>query len=99
MTKFGDLAYRVNPECSAPDRYIYICNLFFKSTSRLCCIPMIMFIYHQEISTKEACYCYPSLSLFISWAVCEYIQSTHWLATGYIIDQTWKDRSLEMSMS
>ena len=33
----------------------------------------------------------------MSWAVCEYIQSTHWLATGYVIDQTWKDRSLAMS--
>ena len=35
--------------------------------------------------------------IFISWAVCEYIQSTDWLATGYVIDQTWKDRSLAMS--
>ena len=23
--------------------------------------------------------------LFISWVVCDYIQSTHWLATGYVI--------------
>ena len=27
------------------------------------------------------------------------VKSTHWLATGYIIDQTWKDPSLEKSMS
>ena len=26
-------------------------------------------------------------------------KSTHWLATSYVIDQTWKDRSLEMSTS
>ena len=26
-------------------------------------------------------------------------KSTHWLATGYIIDQTWKERSLEKSTS
>ena len=53
----------------------------------------------QMSYTKDASYCYSSLSLIISWAVCEYIQSTHWLATGYVIDQTWKDRSLEMSTS
>ena len=33
MTKFGDLAYKVNPDGSALDRYIDICNLFFKSNS------------------------------------------------------------------
>ena len=38
-----------------------------------------------------------------TWVACEYIQSTHWLATGYLIGQAWKDRSskkssLEMNM-
>ena len=42
MTKFGDWAYRVNPECSALDRYIDICNLFFKSNSLTWCIFMII---------------------------------------------------------
>ena len=38
-----------------------------------------------------------------TWVACEYIQSTHWLATGYLIGQAWKSRSskktsLEMNM-
>ena len=38
-----------------------------------------------------------------TWVACEYIQSTHWLATGYLIDQegkNWssKKSSLEMNM-
>ena len=32
-----------------------------------------------------------------SWVACEYIQSTHWLATGYLIDQAWKNRSSKKS--
>ena len=28
---------------------------------------------------------------------CEYIQSTDWLATGYLIGQTWKNRSSKKS--
>src|SRR3954462_6810861 len=28
-----------------------------------------------------------------TWVACEYIQSTHWLATGYLIGQAWKNRS------
>ena len=27
-----------------------------------------------------------------TWVACEYIQSTHWLATRYFIGQTWKNR-------
>ena len=27
-----------------------------------------------------------------TWVACEYIQSTHWLATGYFIGQAWKNR-------
>ena len=42
MTKFGDLAYRVNPDGSALGRYIDICNLFFKSNSLTWCIFMII---------------------------------------------------------
>src|SRR6266566_6337029 len=26
-----------------------------------------------------------------TWVACEYIQSTHWLATGYLIGQAWKN--------
>ena len=26
-----------------------------------------------------------------TWVACEYIQSTHWLATGYFIGQAWKN--------
>ena len=32
-----------------------------------------------------------------TWVACEYIQSTHWLATGYLIDQAWKNRSSRKS--
>ena len=32
-----------------------------------------------------------------TWVACEYIQSTHWLATGYLIDQALKNRSLRKS--
>ena len=32
-----------------------------------------------------------------TWVACEYIQSTHWLATGYLVDQAWKDRSSNKS--
>ena len=42
MTKFGDLAYRVNPVCSTLVRYVDICNLFFKSNSLAWCIYMII---------------------------------------------------------
>ena len=27
-----------------------------------------------------------------TWVACEYIQSTHWLATGYFIAKAWKNR-------
>ena len=27
-----------------------------------------------------------------TWVACEYIQNTHWLATGYFIGQAWKNR-------
>ena len=32
-----------------------------------------------------------------TWVACEYIQSTHWLATGYLIGQAWKNRSSNKS--
>ena len=32
-----------------------------------------------------------------TWVACEYIQSTHWLATGYLIGQAWKNRSSKKS--
>ena len=32
-----------------------------------------------------------------TWVACEYIQSTHWLATGYFIGQAWKNRSSKKS--
>ena len=32
-----------------------------------------------------------------TWVACEYIQSTHWLATGYLIDQAWENRSSKKS--
>ena len=32
-----------------------------------------------------------------TWVVCEYIQSTHWLAIGYLIDQAWKNQSSKKS--
>ena len=42
MTKVGDLAYRVNLDGSALNRYVDICNLFFKSNSLTWCIFMII---------------------------------------------------------
>ena len=36
-------------------------------------------------------------ALFQSWVACEYIQGTHWLATGYLIGQAWKNRSSKKS--
>ena len=30
-----------------------------------------------------------------TWVACEYIQSTHWLATSYLIVQAWKSRNLK----
>src|SRR3954470_24785816 len=36
-------------------------------------------------------------SLNQTWVACEYIQSTHWLATGYLIGQAWKNQSSEKS--
>ena len=32
-----------------------------------------------------------------TWVACEYIQSTHWLATAYLIGQAWKNRSSKKS--
>ena len=32
-----------------------------------------------------------------TWVACEYIQSTHWLATSYLIDQAWENRSSKKS--
>jgi len=32
-----------------------------------------------------------------TWVACEYIQSTHWLATGYLIGQAWKSRIMAKS--
>ena len=32
-----------------------------------------------------------------TWVACEYIQSTHWLATGYLIGQAWKNKSSKKS--
>src|SRR4051812_25596703 len=29
---------------------------------------------------------------FLSWVACEYVQCTHWFATGYLISQAWKSR-------
>ena len=34
-----------------------------------------------------------------TWVACEYIQSTHWLATGYLIGQAWKNRSSKKNTS
>ena len=42
MSKFGDLAYRLNPECSTLSGYVDICNMFFKSNSLAWCIYMII---------------------------------------------------------
>ena len=35
--------------------------------------------------------------VFKTRVACEYIQSTHWLATGYLIGQAWKNMSSKKS--
>ena len=54
-------------------------------------------------STTKLAFCknLPMSCIVVSWAktwvACEYIQSTHWLATGYLIGQAWKNRSSKKS--
>ena len=49
-------------------------------------------------STQKLAFCknLPISCIVVSWTktwvACEYIQSTHWLATGYFIGQAWKNR-------
>src|SRR3954468_24467629 len=42
---------------------------------------------------KKITYVMHCCALNQTWVACEYIQSTHWLATGYLIGQAWKNRS------
>ena len=85
MTKFGHLASRLNPDGSALNRYIDICNLLLWLPSTLWCIS-IQVIDHAHFQEKPAfrkgCILMlvhvPLLPCSTSWDVCEYIKSTHW---------------------
>src|SRR3954468_12269433 len=61
-------------------------------------LPVIEHVIALKISfPQKFTYIMHYCSLNQTWVACEYIQSTHWLATGYLIGQAWKNQNLEKS--
>ena len=75
--------------------YVHICNL--SSWSLEFSWFMSYKLLNMSLHSKLAfCKNLPISCIVVSWTktwvACEYIQSTHWLATGYFIGQAWKNR-------
>ena len=80
--------------------YVDICNLSSWLLEFSWC--MSYKLLNMSLHSKLAfCKNLPISCIVVSWTktwvACEYIQSTHWLATGYLIDQAWKNRSSKKS--
>ena len=74
--------------------YVDICNLFPWLLEFSWCMPYKLL--NMSLHSKLAfCKNLPISCIVVSWTktwvACEYIQSTHWLATGYFIGQAWKN--------
>src|SRR3954462_13759325 len=58
----------------------------------------LLHMLHSKLAFRKnlpiSCIMFPGTK---TWVACEYIQSTHWLATGYLIGQAWKNRSSKKS--
>ena len=75
--------------------YVDICNLSSWLLEFSWCISYKLL--NMSLHSKLAfCKNLPISCIVVSWTktwvACEYIQSTHWLATGYFIGQAWKNR-------
>ena len=75
--------------------YVDICNLSSWLLEFSWC--MSYKLLNMSLHSKLAfCKNLPISCIVVSWTktwvACEYIQSTHWLATGYFIGQAWKSR-------
>ena len=74
--------------------YVDICNLSSRLLEFSWC--MSYKLLNLSLHSKLAfCKNLPISCIVVSWTktwvACEYIQSTHWLATGYFIGQAWKN--------
>ena len=80
--------------------YVDICNLSSWLLEFSWCMPYTV-VEHVIALKTSFLQNLPISSIVVSWTktwdACEYIQSTHWLATGYLIDQGWKNRSSKKS--
>ena len=79
----------------AHSNYVDICNLFSWLLEFFWC--MSYKLLNMSLHSKLAfCKNLPISCIIVpwtkTWVACEYIQSTHWLATGYFIGQAWKNR-------
>ena len=78
--------------------YVDICNLssWLLELSRCMSYKLLNMSMHSKLAF---CKNLPISCIVVSWTktwvACEYIQSTHWLATGYFIGQAWKTRYIE----
>ena len=87
----------------AHSNYVDICNLFSWLLEFSWCMSykLLNMSLHSKLAFCKMTYLvlYHALLylVFKTRVACEYIQSTHWLATGYLIDQTWKNRSSKKS--
>ena len=75
--------------------YVDICNLSSWLLEFSWC--MSYKLLNMSMHSKLAfCKNLPISCIVVSWAktwvACEYIRTTHWLATGYFIGQAWKNR-------
>ena len=82
--------------------YVDICNLSSWLLEFSWC--MSFKLLNMSLHSKLAfCKNLPISCIVVSWTktwvACEYIQSTHWLATGYFIDQAWKNRMKNTSVT
>ena len=80
--------------------YVDICNLFSWLIEFSWCMSykLLNMSLHSKLAFRKnlpiSCIVVPWTK---TWVACEYIQSTHWLATGYLIDQAWENRSSKKS--
>ena len=80
--------------------YVDTCNLSSWLLEFSWCMPykLLNMSLHSKLAFRKNL---PISCIVVSWTktwiACEYIQSTHWLATGYLIDQAWKNRSSKKS--
>ena len=75
--------------------YVGICNLssWLLEFSRCMSYKLLNMSLHSKLAF---CKNLPISCIVVSWTktwvACEYIQSTHWLATSYFVGQAWKDK-------